>query len=111
MKILVITILLTIAFHLNAIAKETANRYLPDEYAGYMVYETTNKRGDRILVKSPVKYKIRASEENEDNDENYQYRNYRIELQRSQEEQEAKEQQEDEEKKINSAAYYPLYFD
>lgn len=113
MKILAIAILLALIINLPALAQDANGDpyYAHKEYAGFMVYESTDKKGDKVLVTKPVTYKISPSSTTEDNDEHYKYRNYRIEMERSDNEKEIKNKAELETKKINSAAYYPLYFD
>lgn len=109
MKILRTALLIVFLSNLPAIAQERNNitMRIPKEYIGYMIYETT----DGKVVKDPVRYKIKSSYIPADNDESYEYRNYRIEMQRAKSEQVERDKRESEEKKINSAAYYPLYFD
>lgn len=113
MKNLIVIILLVLLQHLPANAAENnfSGTTLPEEYSGYMIYDAIDKKGDTVTVKQPVRYKAHPTNYPSDNDENYQYRNYRIELQRVKTATEEADKNETENKKINSAAYYPLYLD
>jgi hypothetical protein len=111
MKILGFTILLVLIINFQAIAQDNERNY--NEYTGYMVYDTIDNNGYRVSVKTPVQYKAVSEYDYsaQDNDISYQYRDYNVEMQRNEKEQEAKNKIDTEEERINSAAYYPMYFD
>ena len=113
MKVLVITTLLALVVALPAMAieKKAYDSVWPGEYTGYIIYEDVNSEGEKIVRKEPVRYALHPQNVISDNDGNYKYRSYRIEVDRTKKEQSAKEKRDNEVKKINSAAYYPLYLD
>lgn len=94
---------------------------IPSEYSGYIIYETIDKYGNKTRVKQAVRYNIKALENYKsnqpyyntsyDNDDNYSYRSYKIEIKPEKIASKTELQNLEENKKINSAAYYPLYLD
>lgn len=112
MKILGTAILVAFLFTRLAMAQERDNSNIsaPKELVGYVIYDTIDSNGNTVTAKAPVKYKIKTASI-ADNDESYEYRHYRIEMARKKKEKAERAKIENEEKRINSAAYYPLYFD
>jgi hypothetical protein len=112
MKTLGTAILIAILLILPAMAQEqnNLNTTVPKELVGYVIYDTVDRNGNTVTAKAPVKYTLKTISHT-DNDESYEYRHYRIEMARVQKEKAEKDKIENEAKRINSAAYYPLYFD
>lgn len=108
MKILLITTLLVFGLWLPATAQNSNITPTHSGYAGFMVYETLNSKGEKVIIKSPIRYN---NGNLQDNDQSYEYRNYRLELERVKKEKALEEKANSEEKRINSAKYYPIYFD
>jgi len=112
MKVFIIAIFITLILSKPSFAQEVGGNsaVVPSEYSGYALFDAVNTNGEKLFVQSPVKYKLFLIPAPKDNDENYTYRNYKMEMERHQQE-DAINHIDEETKKINSAAYYPLYFD
>jgi len=97
---------------INAFAQEAAEKrvILSGEYKGYALFDAVNNKGEKLFVQKPVKYKIYFPPSPKDNDENYRYRSYKIERD-SHKQEDTAHNPDEETKNINSAAYYPIYFD